>query len=168
MVNPRMLRDRHDCAADQNEIETTRKSGCVAKKEIEELLAALVLVDAADIDGKRPSQVVLPAKSFRIRSRRDVRTDADDHTRNLFVACGGLDHRPLFVRVVHHRAYATKGRAKDAKADRWIAFCSRHQQRLGGDSPRAMPRMEVAIAEEQDEIERRRGALEIVDHRRTR
>ena len=63
----RMLRHRQQRVADQDERQLAGRILQIALKELEELLAALVLVDAADIHGKRPADLVLLAEPRRLR-----------------------------------------------------------------------------------------------------
>ena len=55
----------------------------VALEELEQLLAALVLVDAADVDGERAADVVLLPEARRLRVLRHLRSDADDDRRHV-------------------------------------------------------------------------------------
>ena len=69
------------------------------------------------------------------------------------VARRGLDQRALFERVVHERAHAAEHRPEDRQANRRIALRGRHEHRLVRHRARAVPRVVVAIAEEDEEVE---------------
>ena len=72
MMNAWVLRDRHDRAADEHQVEAARKRRGVAQEEVEQLLAALVLVDPPDVDGKRLPDVVLVRGTAARRSRQGI------------------------------------------------------------------------------------------------
>src|SRR6185436_15121074 len=77
-----------------------------------------------------------------------------------------MNHRAFFVRVIHDGTDAAKYRGKDAEGDCRVAFGSRNENGSRRYSSRTVKRVTVAIAEEQDEIER--AACDIVDERSTR
>ena len=56
MADSMVLRHRHDRVADQHQIQPAREGARVALEVIEQLAAALVLVDAADVDRERPAR----------------------------------------------------------------------------------------------------------------
>ena len=128
----------------------------IALEELEQLVAALVLVDAADIHGKRAANLVLLAEPRRLRVVRHVRSDADDDAGDLLVAGDGVNHRPLFGRVVHHRADAAEQRLEDRQADRGVALGGRHEDRARAGGARAVVGVVVAVAEEQAVVVARR------------
>ena len=68
--------------ADEDQIEAVRVHDRVALEELEELAAALVLVDAADVDRERPLDVELLPKAPRLRPLGNGRTHADDDARD--------------------------------------------------------------------------------------
>jgi hypothetical protein len=106
--NPRwgMIRDPQQVVAYQHERELPRGVSNVRLEEIEQLGAALVRVDAADVDGKRPANVELVPKPSWLGARRHVGSDPDDDRRHAPIVGKRLDHRPLFGRVVHERTNA--------------------------------------------------------------
>ena len=118
VMDPGVLRDLHDRRANQDKIQASRKRRRVAQKKVEQLLAALVFVDASDIDGEWLPDVVLAAKSFGIGSRRDLGTDTHHDRRHLLVVRGGLNHRAFFMRVVHDRAHTSERRSEDPESYR--------------------------------------------------
>ena len=121
-------------------------------EKLEQLLAALVLVDPAHVDRESSLDAVLLPESVRLRVVRHLRPDADDDRGHVVVARDRLDHRLLFRRVVHQRAHASKERLKHAEADRRIALGRRHEHGAAGAGPRPVIRLVVAVAEEQAEI----------------
>ena len=54
MPDARVLRDLEMLRPDQHQVEPVRVHHGVALEELEQLAAALVLVDAADVDRERP------------------------------------------------------------------------------------------------------------------
>src|SRR4029079_18948735 len=167
-MNARMLRHVHDRAADQYQIHPARKGRGVAPEVREQLATALVLVDEPDVKRKRPPQFELAAEALGVRAVRHVGADSDDDARNRWISGGGLNHRALLRRVVHQRANAAEYRAENGESDRGIALGGRHEHGLVRDAARQMPRMVVAVAEEDHEIELAGRALDIVDERRAR
>ncbi len=79
MSDARMLRDVEQRVADQDERQPPGRFLQVRVEELEQLLAALVLVDAADVDGERTADVELLPETRRLRIGRHFRADADDH-----------------------------------------------------------------------------------------
>ena len=142
----RMLR------ADQHQVEPVRVHHGVALEELEHLAAPLVGVDPADVDGERPPHVELLAESPRLGALGNLRSDADDDAGTLALA-HVLDQRALLERVVHDGADAAEHRLKDRQADRRIALGRRHEDRLVRHRAGAVPRVVVAVAEEDEEIE---------------
>ena len=65
------------------------------------------------------------------------------------IARDGVNHRPLFGRVVHHRPHAAEQRLENRQADRGVALGRRHEDRAGSRGARAVVRVIVAVAEEQ-------------------
>ena len=121
-------------------------------EEIEQLDAALVLVDAPDVDREAIAQVELLPEAAAVRAFGDLRADADDHAWHRLVLGHALDQRALLVRVVHEGAHAAEHRRIDAEAQRAVALRGRHQDRLRRHRARAMERVVVAEAEEDEEV----------------
>ena len=137
-------------------------------EKLEQLLAALVLVDAADVDRKSSVDAVLLPEPIRLRVVRHLRPDADDDPGHVVIARDRLNHRLLFGRVVHQRAHASKERLKQPKADRRIALGGRHEDRPRGRGPRAVIRLVVPVAEEQAEVVRPGVRGDVLHERRAR
>src|SRR5439155_25747841 len=91
--------------------------GEISLEEAKELLAALVLVASPDVNRKRSADVELLAETGSLRILRHVRPDPDDNPRHIVIAGGRLDHRALFVRVVHHRTDAAENRVEHRQTD---------------------------------------------------
>ena len=121
----------------------------IALKELEQLGTPLVLVDASDVDGKRPPDVVLLPEAAGLRTVGDVRSDADHDTGEVVIARGGLDHRSFFVRVVHHRPDTLKNRAEHRQADCRVALGGWHKNGARRRRADAVVRVVIAVAEEQ-------------------
>ena len=77
-----------------------------------------------------------------------------------------MDHRAFFVRVVHDGTDAAKYGRKDPERNRRIALGGGNENRPRRDAPRTVKRVVIAVAEEQDEIER--AARNMVDERAAR
>ena len=138
---------------DEHQIEAVRVHHGVALEVREQLRAALVLVDAADVDRERPRDVELLPEPPRLRAFRNLRADADDDARTA-AAAHALDERPFLERVVHERPRAAKHRRRRSTGPTaGIAFGRRHEHRLVRHGARAVPRVVVAVAEEHEEVE---------------
>jgi hypothetical protein len=79
VVNRGMLRHVDDRAADRTRSSPRGNGRGVALEVREELGAALVLVDAADVDRERPLHPERAAGTVRVGPLGHVRSDADDH-----------------------------------------------------------------------------------------
>ena len=134
------------------------ESSQIRLEKLEQLLTALVLVNAADVDRKSSLDAVLLPESIRLRVVRNFRPDAHDDPGHVVIARDRLNHRLLFGRVVHQRPHASKERLKQPKADRRIALGGRHEDRPRGRGPRSVIRLVVPVAEEQTEVVRPRRA----------
>ena len=140
--------------ADQHQVHAVRVHHRIAFEVREQFLAALVLVDSPDVHRKGPLQPELLPESPGLRPLRNLRSHADHDARTL-TAAHMLEQRTLLERVVHHRAGAAEHRLEHLQPDGRIALRGRHEHRLGGHGPHAVPRVVVAIAEEDEEVERR-------------
>ena len=138
----------------EHEVQPAGRDLAVALAEVEQLGAALVLVDAADVD--RRTGRAMPdccRKRVGVASRRHLRADADDHAGHVVVAGHRLEQRALLGRVVH----AARGR-RGGSAGRSPARAPRRARRSGTrialsrHRPRAVIRVVVAQAEEQEEV----------------
>ena len=136
-------------SANQHERQLAGRVVEVALEELEQLGAPLVLVDAAHIHRKGPADVVLLPKAAGLRTLGDVRPDADHDARHVAIARRRLDHRPLFVRVVHHGAHALEDRPEHRQADRRVALGGRDEDGARRGRTHAVVGVVVAIAEEQ-------------------
>ena len=163
MVDAVVRRHRDDRLADEDQIQAARERHRVALEVVEELAASLVGVDAPDVNRKRPVDLVTPAETRGVGSRRHFRSHADDDAGDVLVARRILDHRPLFVRVVHDPADASEHRPEYRQADGCIPFGRRYEDGFGRQPSRAVPGVIVAIAEEQDVVEGVGRAREVVD-----
>ena len=148
VANAGMIGHRQQGVADEEERELARWIAEIALKKFEQLRAALVLVDASDVDGKRVPDVVLLAEPVSPRVLGHLRPDAHDHARHLLIAGYGLDHRPFLIRVVHQGANAAEDRLKHREPDRRIAFGRRHEDGARRRRAHAVVGVIVAIAEE--------------------
>src|SRR5690606_30079164 len=74
----RVVRNRNDGRADEDEVETAWMLSGVAIEILEELRAAFVRVDAADVNRERAADVVLTAEAPSLCMRRDGGAYADD------------------------------------------------------------------------------------------
>src|SRR5262245_31375282 len=104
MPDTRMIGNREYLLPNQDELRTFRQRMQPAKEEGEKFLAAFVLIDAAYVQGKSPRDAVLLAEALRLRTRRDLRADANDDSRDVVVVRDRLDQPPLLRAVVHDRA----------------------------------------------------------------
>src|SRR5207244_7170323 len=97
VLDSRMAGDRQNFLSDQHQSETFRKGGQRLQEIGEELLAAFVLIDAAHVERETARDAVLPAKAIglKLRPRRNVRSNADDHAGHVAIAGGRLNHPPL-------------------------------------------------------------------------
>src|SRR5207248_2721592 len=129
MADAWVVRDRQQRVSDQHERQPSPPVTQIPLKKIKELFAAFVLVDPADIDGEGHADVVFLAESPWLRGLRYVGADAHDNTGHFLVAGDSLNHRALFVRVVHERANPAEQRRENGYADRRIAFGGRDENR---------------------------------------
>ena len=149
-----VLRDRHDRLADEHQIEAAREGRARSAESSRTARRS----PCSRRSGRCRSQTAGARRTCRrkragIGALRHLRSDADDDARHVAVAGRRLDHRALFVRVVHDGAHAAEDRAEDRQADRRIALRGRHEHGLAGDAARAVERVVVAVAEEDDEVE---------------
>ena len=167
MPDTRVLGNRQQRVADQHERQASGRVAHVPLEELEQLRAPLVPVDPADVDREGPAYAVLLTKTGRLRILGHVGPDADHDTGHVLIARHALDHRALFVRVVHERAHAAKHRGKHREPDGGIALSGRHQDGAPRRRPRAVIRDPVAIAEEQTVVVRAGACRQVIDQRRT-
>jgi hypothetical protein len=160
-----MRGNRHDRAADEHEIQSLRKGRGIPEKKPEQLAAAFVLVDAPHIDGERLPKAVLLPEPGRVGLRRHLGADSHNHTRHVLITRDGVNHRLLFVGVVHDGPNAAKRGPEDPERDCRIPLCRWHEHRLGRYATRAVPGMIVPVAEEQHEIQVPRRADQMRDQR---
>src|SRR5689334_14317018 len=129
MADPRMVGDRQHLLTDQYELQSFGQCVEPAQEEREQLLAALVLIDAPDIERKALRDPVLLPEPLRLRALRNVRADAHHDSRHVVVVRDRL-YEPLFLRaVVHQRANATKNARRQRKADRLVALGGGYEDR---------------------------------------
>ena len=149
-----------DCRPDEHQIQAVRIHHRVALEEREELFAALVLVDAPDVNRERPLDVELLPEPPRLRAIRNLRSDADDDARAL-PPTDALDSARSSNELYMSARTPRKTGAKIAEPDRRIALGRRDEDRLLRHRPGAVPRVVVAVAEEHEKIEivRGRGAM---------
>jgi len=166
VADPRVRRHRDHRAADEHERQAPRKRRRVPGEVLEELLAALVLVDAAHVDRKRLADPELPAESLRVGALRHLGSDAHHHRRHVAVGGDGVDHGALFERVVHDRADAAEHGAEQAHAHGRIPLGRRDEDRLAIHRARAVTGVVVAVAEEDEEVVGLAAPLEVLDERR--
>jgi len=86
VANALVLGDRQQRVPDQDQRELAGRILQVALEELEQLVAALVLIDAADVDRERSADVVFLAEAGALRIVGHLRSDADDDSGNGFVA----------------------------------------------------------------------------------
>src|SRR6202011_3894097 len=120
--DPRILGNRHQWVADEHERQLSPAGARVAFEELEQLPAALVLVDTADIHGERLTDAEFVPEAAGLRALWDIGSDAHDDTGHIVVARGRFDHRALLVGVVHDGAHAAEDWLKYPQADRLIAL----------------------------------------------
>ena len=147
-----MRRNRQQRITDEDERELAGDVTEIPLKEFEQFVAAFVLIDAADVNGKRTADVVLLPKPVRLRIVWHVRADADDNAGNLVIAGDGMDHRAFFGGVVHHAANASKQRLEDREANRFVALGRGHEHRARRRRSGAVIRVVVPVAEEDEEV----------------
>ena len=152
----------------EHEVHAVDERRAVMLEELEQLDAALVLVDAADVDREAIAHVELLAEAPAVRSFRNLRADADDHAGHRLVVRHALNQRALFEGVVHERAHAAEDRRIDAEPERAVAFRGRHQDRLRRHRAAAVIRVVVAEAEEDEEVVVGFVRLDVLDQRRAR
>ena len=127
--------------------------GAVVLEELEQLGAPLVLVDAADVDGEAIAHARTSGGSVRRSSAAGISDPMPTTT-------PGTDwlfetpwiERAFFVRVVHERANAAEDRREHAESKRAVAFGRRHQHGLRRHRARAVERVVIAEAEEDEEV----------------
>ena len=157
------------CArADQHQVHAVDERRAVVLEEFEQLGAALVLVDAADVDREAIAHVELLPEAPGVRALGNLRADADHHAGHRLVVRHALDQRALFERVVHERADAAEHRRIDAEAERAVALRRRHQDRLRRHRAAAVIRVVIAEAEEDEEVVVGFVRLDVLDQRRAR
>ncbi len=147
-----------DRAADQHQVEAARERRGVALEVAEQLRAALVLVDPADVDRERPLDARTCAGTAPARCASGTSEPTPTTTPgHVAVAGRRLDHRALFGRVVHD-GRARRGTPGRRSTGRSPDRAPRSARGRPSPAPRRapMPRVVVAIAEEDDEVERRR------------
>ena len=130
MADPRVVGHRQDGLADEHELKPARHRARVALEVLEQLLAALVLVDAAHVDRKRAGDAELLPEPLGLGTRGNVRADADDDAGQIAGTGDVLDHGALFERVEHQRAHAPEDRRKDRQPDGRVPLGRRDQHRL--------------------------------------
>ena len=163
--DPRMLRHGQDRVADEHERQRARRLTHVGLEVVEELPAALVLVDPPDIHGKRPVDLERLSEPRRLRTRRHVRPDTDHDRWHALVPRERLDHLAFFWRVVHQRAHTPEDRREDREANRGVTLGGRNQNGATTGRADAVIRVVVAITEEEAVVVARRVAPEMADER---
>ena len=161
-----MLRHGQDRVADEHERQRARRLAHVGLEVVEELPAALVLVDPPDIHGKRPVDLERLPEPRRLRTRRHVRPDTDHDRWHALVPRERLDHLAFFGRVVHQRAHTPEDRREDREANRGVTLGGRNQNGATTGRADAVIRVIVAVAEEEAVVVVRRVAPEVADERR--
>ena len=154
MADPRMRRNRHRRRADQHQIQIASRGFQVA-------------------DGRNRRARRTPCSRRSVRRRA---TNGRDSPNFCLARCGSvaagiteptptttpgtsslcarrLDRGALLERVVHDRADAAEDRLEDREPERRLALRRRHEHRALRDRARAVVRLVVAHAEQQDEIE---------------
>ena len=139
----------------------------VALPEVEQLGAALVLVDAADVDRRPAVDPGALAEALGAGIGRHLRPDADDDARHVVASGHRLQQRPLLRRVVHAGAHAAQDRLEDLQPEHLVALGRGHEDRLVGHRPRAVIRVVVAQAEEEHVVVARLVAGQVLHQRRT-
>ena len=142
-----VLWDGHDRLADEYQCERGIHPR-VVPKVLEQLSAALVLIDPSYVDDRWTLDACRPSKSVRLRVGWHVRADTDDDPGNRVVAGDGVDECPLLVRVVHERPDATEAAPKDVQPERRVPFGGRDQQSAPVSHPETVVRVVVPEAEE--------------------
>ena len=168
MPDARVVGDGENRGPHQHQRQVAPQGARVALEVGEQLLAALVFVDAADVDDKGRRDAVLLAEPFRVRAGRHLGADAHDDVGHGVVAGDGLDHRALLEGVVHEAAHAAEDRAEDRQAHRPVALGGRHEERPGRGGADAVVGVVVTEAEEEEEVVARLVPADAVDERRRR
>jgi len=167
-VDPRVLWHLDDRIAGEDQLQPARKRRRIPLEVREQLAAALVFVDPADVDRERPADIELAAEPRPVGPIRHIRTDPDDDAWHSVVLRYGPNHGALFGRVVHQGSHTPEDRREQADADRRVAFRRRHEYGLRREAPREMKSEIVAIAEQQEEVVACRVACGMADERRAR
>ncbi len=117
MADLRMCRCRQLRLPDEDQRQGAARTIQIPLKELEQLLAPLVLVNPPDVDRKSGANAVFLPKSIGLGIRRDMRADADHHFRDVAIAGDRLNHHPLFGRVVHDSPGAAEYRTEHSEPD---------------------------------------------------
>ena len=139
VVDAVVLRDRHHRAC--RSARRSRPRGNVARvalEVVEQLAAALVLVDPADVDRERP----VDARSCRRNRAGSVRAGTSEPTPTTTPGTSALPAAAWIIarsscELYMIAAHAAEDRPEDRQADRRIALGRRHQHRLARRARRA-------------------------------
>ena len=139
----------------------------VALEEVEQLRAALVLVDAADVDREPIADAgLLPEPRPRSPSAGISEPTPTTTPGTWWLPATAWMQRALLERVVHERADAAEDRPEDRQPERAVALGRRHEDRLLGHRAHAVVRVVVAEAEEDEEVVvRLRSCRDVLDQR---
>ncbi len=152
VVDARVPGDGDDGRADEHQVHAVDERGAVVLEVLEELGAALVLVDAAHVDREAVADAELLAEAAGVRSLGHFRSDTHHHARRLRVAGHALDEGTLLVRVVHERAHAPEDGREEAHAECAVTLGRGDEQGLRRHRAQRVERVGVAEAEEDEEI----------------
>ena len=166
VMNARMRRNCHVRCTDQHQVHAIDQRRAVVFEELEQLEAALVLVDAANVDRESVAHLELLAEAAAVRPFGNLGANADHDARHRLVVRDALDQRLFLERVVHQRANAAEHRRENGQAQRPVALGGRHQNGLRRHRAAAVERVVIAEAEEDEEVVVGFVRLDVVDERR--
>ena len=116
MMDAVVRRHLDDGLANQHEVQPARERHRVSLEVVEELCAALVRVDPADVNRERPVDPWRRRKRPGVGVGRHFRADADDNAWHVLVPRRRLNHRALLMGVVHDAANATEDWSEDRQS----------------------------------------------------
>ena len=168
MVNARVRGHVDEGAPDEDQPKLVGYLGGVALEEVEQLLAALVLIDAAHVQDQAAPDPRAAAKPPRAAPRGDLGADPDDHPRDVVIRRHTLNDGALLRRVVHERPDAAEDGSEDRESEGRVALGGGDENGLRGRGPNAVVRVVVPVAEEDEVVVGRGGPAEPAHERRTR